>query len=69
MSEEKSLEMKQTEVGTPHRHVAITVVVIAFFSFATFMLGSIQSPWPAAIASCGLSAMGAGVAYVMLRRP
>jgi hypothetical protein len=71
MSEEKEqiIEKKQTEAETPHQHVAKTVRTIGICALATFCLGSIQSPWPAAVASCGLSIMGVGVAYVMLRRP
>jgi hypothetical protein len=65
----KIIEKKQTEAQTPHQHVAKAVTTIAICALATFCLGSIQSPWPAAVASCGLSVMGVGVAYVMLRRP
>jgi hypothetical protein len=70
-SEEKEqiIEKKQTEAETPHKHVAKAVITIAICALATFWLGSIQIPWPAAVASCGLSVMGVGVAYAMLRHP
>jgi hypothetical protein len=71
MSEDKEAtsENKQTELATSSNHVAKAVTTIALCAFGTFCLGAIQAPWPAAVASCGLSVMGVGVAYVMLRRP
>jgi uncharacterized membrane protein YccC len=71
MSEDKEStgDTKQTEAETPHKHVARAVVTVAGFAFGTFILGAISdAPWPAAVASCGLSVMGVGVAYVMMRR-
>ncbi len=54
---------------TVHGHVSKTVLGVASFACGTFVVGSLfGSPWPAAVASCGISVMGLGVAIVMLRR-
>jgi hypothetical protein len=70
MSEEKetSAEKKPATAQTPHQHVEKAVATIAGCALATFCLGAFESPWPAAVASCGLCVMGVGVAYFMLRR-
>jgi hypothetical protein len=61
-------EMNQTEAETPHKHVATAVILIAGCAAGTFYLGAVcGAPWPAAVASCGLSVMGVGVAYFMMR--
>ena len=70
MSEDKESTGEKNQAGneTPHKHVTNTVVAIAFCAFLIFFFGAGMAPWPAAIAVCGLSAMGVGVAYFMLRR-
>jgi len=71
MSENKETtgEKKLPESETPHKQAVTAVTAIAACAFGCFCLGSLSgAPWPAAVASCGLSAMGVGVAYVMLRR-
>ena len=62
-------DQKQTEPETPHKHATAAVATIAMCAFGTFVLGAVTGEaWPAAVASCGLSIMGVGVAYVMLHR-
>jgi hypothetical protein len=62
-------EKKQPEPETPRKQVVTVVTSIAGFAFGTLVLGSLMgAPWPAAVASCGISAMGVGVAYFLLRR-
>ncbi|MGD1089541.1 MAG: hypothetical protein ABR955_12590 [Verrucomicrobiota bacterium] len=71
MSEDKETtgDTKRTEAETPHKNVATAVILIAGCAAGTFYLGAVcGAPWPAAVASCGLSVMGVGVAYVMMRR-
>jgi hypothetical protein len=54
---------------TVHGHVSKTVLGVASFACGTFVVGSIfAAPWPAAVASCGISVMGLGVGFFMLRR-
>jgi predicted phage tail protein len=63
-------EKKQTESETFNKQVLTAVGTIAAFAFGTFVLGALfDAPWPAAVASCGLSIMGVGVAYFLLRPP
>jgi uncharacterized membrane protein YccC len=60
---------KQTGSETLNKQLLTGVGTIAGFAFGTFVLGALfDAPWPAAVASCGLSVMGVGVAYFMLRR-
>ena len=62
-------DKKSSEAETPHKHAAMAVTMIAGCAFAAFVLGAMMgAPWPGAVVACGLSAMGVGVAYVMLRR-
>jgi len=62
-------ETKQPEPATPQKRVETIVGSIGLCAFGTFVLGSLfGAPWPAAVASCGLSAMGIGVSYFRLRR-
>ena len=62
-------EEKAAVSKTPHQHVVAVVGTIAGFAFGTYVLGALLgAPWPAAVASCGLSVMGMAVAIVMLRR-
>jgi len=62
-------EAKQTGPATPLKRVESTVGSIALCAFGTLVLGSLfGAPWPAAVAACGLSVMGIGVSYFMLRR-
>ena len=71
MSEDKetSAEKKQTEAETPHKYAATAVTMIAGCAFGTFVLGAVVGEaWPAAVASCGLSIMGVGIADVTLHR-
>jgi len=60
MSENKEIKGEQ---------IATVLTLIAGCAGGTFYLGAVcGAPWPAALASCGISAMGVGVAYFMLRR-
>ena len=60
---------KQTGSETLNKQLLTGVGTIAGFAFGTFVLGALfDAPWRAAVASCGLSVMGVGVAYFMLRR-
>jgi hypothetical protein len=60
MSEKKEITGEQ---------ITTAVILIAGCAGGTFYLGAVcGAPWPAALASCGISAMGVGVAYFMLRR-
>jgi hypothetical protein len=60
MSENKQIKGEQ---------IATVLILIAGCAGGTFYLGAVcGAPWPAALASCGISAMGVGVAYFMLRR-
>ena len=62
-------ETQPTQADTPHKRVETIVGSIGLYAFGTFVLGSVfGAPWPAAVAVCGLSFMGVGVAYFMLRR-
>jgi hypothetical protein len=62
-------DKKQTGSETLNKQLLTGVGTIAGFAFGTFVLGALfDAPWPAAVASCGLSVMGVGVAYFMLRR-
>lgn len=62
-------DKKPSEPETPHKHAAAAVTTIAMCAFGAFALGAVVGEaWPAAVACCGLSIMGVGVAYVMLRR-
>jgi hypothetical protein len=59
-----------TERSEIHKTTANTVMAIAGCALATFVMGVIfEAAWPAAVASCGISLMGIGVAWVMLRSP
>ena len=59
----------EQKAKTPHENVGSVVVPIATCASLTFLGGAFLSdPWAAAVASCGLSLMGVGVAYLMLRR-
>jgi hypothetical protein len=59
----------QNEPDTSHQHAVKAITTIAGCAFGTFVLGAaLNEAWPAAVASCGLSIMGVGVAYVLLRR-
>ena len=67
-AEEVVGEKKQTESQTLNKQVLTAVGTIAAFAFGTFVLGALfDAPWPTAVASCGLSVMGVGVAYILLR--
>lgn len=70
MDKDKSeIISNEKQAETPHSNVMNVVMIIAMCAFGTFALGAfLGAPWPAAVASCGLSVMGVGVAYVMLRR-
>jgi len=60
---------EKNQADTPQQKVGSVVTAIAGCALGTFALGAaLGAPWPAAIASCGLSGMGVGVAYFMLRR-
>ncbi|HWX21723.1 MAG TPA: hypothetical protein VN578_17600 [Candidatus Binatia bacterium] len=51
------------------KSVAGTTVSIAGCALAAFVFGAIfDAAWPGAVAACGISAMGVGVAFFMLRR-
>jgi hypothetical protein len=59
----------QPQSETPQKHVATIIAKIAVCASVTFAVGAfLEAPWPGAVASCGLSLMGVGVAIVMLRR-
>ena len=62
-------EKKQAEAGTPQKQVIKAVETIGCFALGIFVFGTFfGAPWPAAVVCCGLSVMGVGVAYFMLRR-
>jgi hypothetical protein len=68
-TDETTKDQKPSEPKTPHKHTTEAVTLIAMCAFGTFVLGAfLGAPWPGAVASCGISVMGAGVAYIMLRR-
>ena len=57
------------EPESAHKHTTSTVTMIAMCAFGAFALGAmVGQAWPAAVACCGLSLMGVGVAYIMLGR-
>lgn len=57
-----------TEQNEIHKLTANTAMAIAGCALATFVVGAaIGAAWPAAVASCGISVMGVGVAWVMVR--
>jgi hypothetical protein len=71
MSDDKGTESNknQAQPETVHKHVVGAVSTIAGCALVTFILGALwSSPWPAAVASCGLCVMGLGVAFFMTRR-
>ena len=58
-----------TELETPHKHTVAAITTIAGCALGTFAIGAcVNEAWPAAVASCGLSVMGVGVAWVLVRR-
>jgi hypothetical protein len=62
-------EKKQAESETPHKQVIKAVETIGCFALGIFVFGTFfGAPWPVAVVCCGLSVMGVGVAYFMLRR-
>ncbi len=70
MDADKFLGEKKPAVSEiTNKNVFTVVSSIAGFAFGTFVLGALfAAPWPGAVASCGLSVMGVGVAYFMLHR-
>ncbi|HWD93222.1 MAG TPA: hypothetical protein VG938_12835 [Verrucomicrobiae bacterium] len=68
-SAKPTIDKAQSNSETPHKHAVTAVTTIAGCAFGTFALGAVvNQAWPAAVASCGLSMMGVGVAFVLLRR-
>lgn len=68
-TDQNTKDKKASEPEMPHKHTKEAVGVIAMCAFAAFALGAVTGEsWPGAVAACALSAMGVGVAYVMLRR-
>jgi len=60
---------KTAEPESAHKQTTATVSTIAMCAFGAFALGAmVGQAWPAAVACCGLSLMGVGVAYIMLGR-
>ena len=60
---------KSSEEETPHKHVTQIISTIAGCALGAFALGALTgAAWPGAVAACGLSVMGVGVAYFMLGR-
>lgn len=54
---------------TPHKQVKKVVETIGYCAVGIFLFGAYSgASWPAAVACCGLSVMGIGVSYFMLRR-
>ena len=68
-TDQTTKDQKPSEPETPHKHTTVVVTTIASCAFGSFVLGAVLgAPWPGAVAACGLSVMGVGVAYVMLHR-
>ncbi len=60
---------KTPERECPEKHLVAAVTSIAVCAFGIFFVGVFyDAAWPAAVATCGLSAMGVGVAYLALKR-
>jgi hypothetical protein len=62
-------EKEEAGSETPHKQVKKVVETIGYCAVGIFLFGAYSgASWPAAVAVCGLSLMGVGVAYFMLRR-